>query len=59
MKLLKKKHRHIVKTTRSLLLFASVPNMLWRKGVLTVVSLNNTIPFFSFSHSLDSDGIGD
>jgi hypothetical protein len=48
MKLLKKKHRHIVKTTHSLLL-AFVPNMFWRKVILNVVSLNNTILFFSFS----------
>jgi len=54
-----KKHMHIVKTTHSLLLFAFIPNMFWRKVILTVVSLNNTILFFSFSHSLDSDGIGD
>ena len=44
-----KKHMHIVKTTHSLLLFAFIPNMFWRKVILNVVSLNNTILFFSFS----------
>jgi hypothetical protein len=36
--LLKKKHRHIVETARSLLLSASIPNEFWGEVVLTVVS---------------------
>jgi hypothetical protein len=38
------KYRHIVKTARSLLLSASVPNMFWGEFVLTAVGLINTIP---------------
>ena len=37
------KHRHIVKTTRSLLLSTSVPSMFWGETVLTAVGLINTI----------------
>jgi hypothetical protein len=40
---------HIVKTARSLLLSASVPNEFWEEVVLTIVSLIYTIPS---SHSL-------
>jgi len=43
-----RKHRHIVKTARSLLLSAFVPSEFWGEAVLTVVSLINTI---SSSHS--------
>jgi len=40
----KTKHRHIVETTRSLLLSTFVPDEFWGEAVLTVVSLINTIP---------------
>ena len=40
----KRKHRHIVKTARSLLLSAFVPSEFWGEAVLTAVSLINTIP---------------
>jgi len=39
-----RKHRHIVETTRSLLLSAFVPSEFWGEAVLTAVSLINTIP---------------
>jgi hypothetical protein len=38
-----RKHRHIVETARSLLLFAFVPSEFWGEVVLTTVSLINTI----------------
>jgi hypothetical protein len=44
-----RKHRHIVETTHSLLLFASVPSVFWGK-VLIMVGLINII---LFSHILD------
>ena len=40
----KRKHRHIVETTRSLLLFASVPSELWGEVDLIVVTSINLIP---------------
>jgi len=43
-----RKHKHIVKTARSLLLFAFVPSEFWGEVVLTTISLINTI---SSSHS--------
>ena len=39
----KRKHRHIVETTHSLLLFASVPRVFFGEAILTAVSLINTI----------------
>jgi len=39
-----RKHRYIVKTTRSLLLSAFVPSEFWGEAVLIAVSLINTIP---------------
>jgi len=45
-----RKHRHIVETTHSLLLFASVPSVFWGKVVLIMVGLINII---LFSHILD------
>jgi len=39
----KRKHRHIVKTARSLLLSTFVPDVFWRKVVLIAVNLINTI----------------
>ena len=50
---IKRKHRHIVETARSLLLFAFVPSVFWGEAVLTAVSLINTIPSYhilGFSH---------
>jgi len=44
----KRKHRHIVETTHSLLLFASIPIEFWGEVVLIDISLINTI---SSSHS--------
>jgi transposase InsO family protein len=38
-----RKHRHIVETARSLLLFTFVPSEFWGEVVLTAVSLINTI----------------
>jgi hypothetical protein len=38
-----RKHRHIVETTRSLLLSASIPSELWGEVVLTAIGLINTI----------------
>ena len=43
-----RKHRHIVETARSLLLFTFFLSEFWREVVLTVISLINTI---SSSHS--------
>jgi len=40
----KRKYRHIVETTRSLLLSAFVPSEFWGEDVLAAVSLINTIP---------------
>jgi hypothetical protein len=40
----KRKHRHIIETACSLLLFASVPSKFWGEAILTAVSLINTIP---------------
>ena len=39
-----RKHRHIIETARSLLLFAFVPCEFWGEAVFTAVSLINTIP---------------
>jgi hypothetical protein len=39
----KRKHRHIVETTRSFLLSASVPSMFWGEAVLNALGLINTI----------------
>jgi len=39
-----RKHKHIVKTARSLLLSAFVPSEFWGEAVLTAVSFINTIP---------------
>ena len=39
----KRKHRHIIETTYSLLLSTSVPSEFWGEVVLTTVSLINTI----------------
>jgi hypothetical protein len=44
----KRKHRHIVETSHSLLLFASIPSEFWGEVVLTAISSMNTI---SSSHS--------
>ena len=40
----KRKHRHVVETTRSLLLSAYVPTEFWGEVVLTTATLINTIP---------------
>jgi len=40
-----RKHRHIVETAHSLLLFASVPSVFWGKVVLIMVGLINIIVF--------------
>jgi hypothetical protein len=42
----KRKHRHIVKTTRSLLLSASILSKLWGEVVLTTVILIIIIQFY-------------
>jgi len=39
-----RKHRHIVETTHSFLLSASIPNEFWEEVVLTTVRLINIIP---------------
>ena len=39
-----RKHRHIIETAHSLLLYASIPSELWGEVFLTTVSLINTIP---------------
>jgi hypothetical protein len=39
----KRKHKHIVETTHSLLLHVSVPSVFWGEVVLIVVCLINTI----------------
>ena len=39
-----RKHRHIIETTRSLLLFAYVSTKFWGKEILTVVYLINKSP---------------
>jgi hypothetical protein len=44
----KRKHRHIVETSHSLLLFASIPSEFWGEAVITAISSMNTI---SSSHS--------
>jgi len=38
-----RKHGHIIETTHSLLLSTSIPSEFWGEGVLTTVSLINTI----------------
>ncbi|GJR10326.1 retrovirus-related pol polyprotein from transposon TNT 1-94 [Tanacetum coccineum] len=40
----KRKHRHIVKTTRSFLLLADVPSVFWGEADLTVTYVINRIP---------------
>ena len=48
-----RKHKHIVETARSPLLFASVPSVFWGEVVLIVVGLINTISsshILGFSH---------
>lgn len=43
-----RKHRHIIETARSLILFASIPSEFWKKVILTTVNLINT---FISSHN--------
>jgi histone deacetylase 1/2 len=45
----KRKHRHIIKTAHSLLLFAYVPSEFWGEIVLTAISLINIISSFHSS----------
>ena len=39
-----RKHRVIIKTTRSFLLSASVPSEFWEKVIISTISLINSIP---------------
>jgi len=45
----KRKHRHIIETAHSLLLFACVPSEFWGEVVLTAISLINIISSFHSS----------
>ena len=40
----KRKHRHLLKTTRALLLSTSILTEFWADALLTAVHLNNCIP---------------
>ena len=48
-----RKHRHILETTRALLLSSSVPQRFWAEAVMTSVYLINRTPSTAlWSHSL-------
>ena len=50
-RVVERKHRHIIETAHSFILFAYVPSEFWGKVVLTTVNLINTI-LFSHNSSL-------